>query len=102
MGVVIRVLDHISQCYSNSDGDIIRGKILENLRSEKPFVVSFENVDSVSSSFINSALIDLLESYSFDVIKQKISFSNSSRSINDLIKKRFAFEVNERKKLIGV
>lgn len=101
MGVIV-VLDHIDRCYSNSDGDVIRKLINDNLTAGNSTEVSFKGVDSVSSSFINSALIDLLETYSFDVIKKHITFVDSSRSINDLIKKRFSFEVNERKKLISV
>lgn len=98
----LKVLNHVQHCYTNNDGQVIKEQILKEIQNNDNVVVSFEGVDSVSSSFLNTALIDLLEIYSFNEIKQKIKFSNSSKSINDAIKRRFSFEVNERKNMISV
>ncbi|MEK8128646.1 STAS-like domain-containing protein [Paenibacillus filicis] len=99
---MIRVLDHVDRCYSNSDGDDVRSLIFEQFETGTKTTISFDGVDSVSSSFINSAFIDLLDQYSFDYIRQNLSFIDSTKSINELIKKRFSFEVNERNKLLNV
>ncbi|OPH48610.1 hypothetical protein BC351_09140 [Paenibacillus ferrarius] len=100
--VMIKVIDHVNQCYSNSDGDVIRVLIAEYLGKGQKVSVSFDKIDSVSTSFVNSAFIDLLEVYTFDMIRQLLGFTDSSKSINDLIKKRFSFEVNERNTLLNV
>lgn len=99
---VISIKDHIDHCYSNSDGEVIKDILLKNLDVGEKTVLSFDGIDSVSSSFVNSALIDLLDVYSFDIIKSHVTFADTTRSINDVIKRRFSFEVNHRKKLIEV
>lgn len=99
---LLRVTDFIDHCYTNSDGDKIKQLILNELDSGTKVDVSFQGVDSVSSSFINSAFIELLECYSFDHLKNHLGFVNTTRPINDAIKRRFKFEVLERKKLINV
>lgn len=98
----VNILDHVNQCYSNADGDVIRHIILDQFSSGEKVVVSLKGVDGLCSSFINSAFIELLEMYDFDFIKTHLTFVNSSKSINENIKRRFSFEVNERKNLINV
>ena len=99
---MIRVRDHVNQCYSNADGDIIQAILRGFFSRNEKVVVSFEGIDSASTSFINSAFIELLQDYDFNFIKQNLIFVDSIRTINELIKKRFTFEVNERKKLLNV
>ncbi|BBI32664.1 STAS-like domain-containing protein [Cohnella abietis] len=102
MGRLIKIIDHVSQCYSNADGEIIQILLRERLRSGLKTSLSFAGIDGASSSFINSALIELLDEFSFDFIKSHLSFTDTTKTINETIKKRFSFEVNERKKLISV
>ncbi|MFP7171967.1 STAS-like domain-containing protein [Terribacillus halophilus] len=96
----LRILDHVERCYSNEDGIVIFNKLSEQLKKGEKVTLSFMHVDTVTSSFVNSALIELLEQYSFDYIKRNIKFVDTNSLINDMIKRRFSFEVNERKKLI--
>lgn len=100
--MVLNVLDHVERCYSNADGDVILALIKPILATGEQVTVSFRGVDSVPSSFVNSALIALLDDFSFEDIKKNLRFSNSTKQINEMIKERFNFEVNERKKLIIV
>lgn len=99
---LLKVIDYVNQCYSNEDGDIVRGVILQNFENGEKTVVSFEGVYSASSSFINSAFIELLETHNFNFIKENLTFIKSSKTINETIKRRFMFEVNERKNMINV
>nr|WP_236847798.1 hypothetical protein [Brevibacillus laterosporus] len=46
--------------------------------------------------------MQLLEDFTFEEIRQNLRFINSTKQINQMIKSRFEFEVNERKKLISV
>lgn len=101
MGLV-RVLDHVSQCYSNDDGQLIYQEITKELSRKKNVTVSFEGVDGVTSSFVNSALIALLEDYDFSYIKSNLSFTQTSKQINNLINQRFKFEVKKRNNLVTI
>ncbi|MFB6473038.1 STAS-like domain-containing protein [Paenibacillus glucanolyticus] len=100
MGRLLKIKDHVNQCYSNADGDIIRREIISGFNRGDKIIVSFKELDSASSSFINTAFIELLDQYDFDFIKQNLGFADASRTINETIKRRFAFEVSNKKKLI--
>lgn len=91
--VMVNVLDYVQSCYTSDDGTRILELILNAFRRNEKVVVSFEGVNSVTSSFVNAAFIALLDRYSFDEIRQNLTFSNSTKQINDLLKKRFEFEI---------
>lgn len=97
--MVINILDHVQQCYTQKDGKIIADLIISRLKSGEKVSVSFSGVYGVPSSFINAAFISLLEDFSFEDIRSRLAFANSTKLINDMIKKRFAFEVNKRSKM---
>lgn len=101
MGSVIKVLDHVERCYSNDDGQKIQAEIKSAFYNDQKIILSFEGVDGVTSSFINTALIDLLEEFSFSFIKAHLSFSGSNAQINKLINDRFKFEVKKRSELVS-
>jgi hypothetical protein len=98
--VIIKILDNVNRCMTNKDGLIIFNLINPLLNNSQQVTVSFHGVDSVTTSFINSAFIELLQYHSFDYIKKNITFSNTTRDINMLIKKRFDFEVGRNKEII--
>lgn len=91
---MIRVLDYVDQCYNSADGKIIHDVIESRLKSDEPLTVSFAGVDSVPSSFVNTALISLLNLYDFNQIKRLLRFVDTNSQINDMIRTRFTFEVN--------
>jgi hypothetical protein len=92
--VLLRVLDYVNHCYTNDDGDIIFVKIKKAFDDGEMVQISFDGVVSVSSSFVNSALIRLLDCYSFEYIKRHLIIKNSTKLINDIIRRRFDFETN--------
>ena len=70
--MVIRALDLVDHCYSNADGQIVYDAVLALIQKGDSAVVSFDGVDAVPSSFVNSAFIALLEKFSFEKIKQSL------------------------------
>lgn len=93
---LIRVLDHVERCYNATDGQIIHDVIQQQLRSNDSVTLSFEGVDSVPSSFVNVALISLLDQYDFNEIKRKLRFVKTSSQINEMIRSRFSFEAGRK------
>ncbi|HAP99119.1 STAS-like domain-containing protein [Rhodospirillum rubrum] len=91
--MVIRVIDLVSGGNTNDQGDIVRQALLRALAdSPQPVIVSFSGFTSVTSSFVNSAFVELLDCMSLDQIKAKIRFVNSNRQINDMIRTRLTRE----------
>ena len=95
--MVVRALDYVKHCYTQEDGLKIFEVILPLLQKELHVTISFEGVKTVPSSFVNTAFINLLEHIAFDDIRKNLSFTKSTKQINEMIKTRFNFEVHERR-----
>jgi hypothetical protein len=87
------VSNYVNQCYSDSDGGVIYS-IIDRYIEEKDIVLSFEGIDVVSSSFVNTALIPFIKLVGFNEIKRKFKIINTTKQINDMIKRRFQFEAS--------
>lgn len=85
--MVIKVLDHGKNCFTNQDGEIILKLVKSMMDKGQKVDVSFKGIDSVTSSFVNSAFIELLKYYPFEYIRSNLNFSNTNRHINSIIKK---------------
>lgn len=94
--MVIKVLDHTKFCYTNDDGERILNLVKPYMDKGEKITVSFEGVDSITSSFVNSAFIELLGAYPFEYIRSNLTFLNTTKNINTIIKNRFKFEVEKR------
>lgn len=95
--MVISALDVSQNCYSHDDGYKLFLAITKGLRNNQELTISFEGVDSVSSSFVNASLIPLLDLMTFKEIKNRITFIKTTPQINELIKSRFNYESQQRK-----
>jgi hypothetical protein len=84
--MVINVKDLVTGCDTNAQGDVVRIAIQEALTSFNEIELSFSGFAGATTSFVNSAFLDLLDTMSFDEIKQRIRVTRSSRQINSLIK----------------
>ena len=94
--MVIQLKNIIQSGFTNSDGDIIFNIIQSHFINEDIIEISFLGMGAVSSSFVNSAFLKLLDFYEFDDIKKKIKFTNTLKIHTDLIKSRFIFESERR------
>ncbi len=93
--MVIAVIDHVKYCYGSSDGDAIRRLIVQAFARNESVTISFEGVSEVTSSFVNSALIALLDDHSFEFIRNHLSIAHTRHQIRDMISNRFRFEISK-------
>lgn len=93
--VLIGVSNKLKTYYTNDDGERLFNMIVANLENGDSVELSFKGIDSINSSFVNSAFISLLDRYSFEEIRKKLSFVDTNKQINSLILNRFKFEVNK-------
>lgn len=89
--MVIKALDHVHDCYSWDTGAVIGDMLRSAFARNESVVLSFQGVTDVPSSFVNAALISLLDSYSFDFIKAHLRVTDASHQIVDMIQRRFSF-----------
>ncbi|MBB6670299.1 STAS-like domain-containing protein [Cohnella nanjingensis] len=91
--MVLVVRDFVNSCHTNHDGEVIYNQIAQSIFDGRQIFVSFRGVSSVTSSFLNSAFIPLLNKVSFSQIKANLKIIDSNKAINDSIVRRFKQEV---------
>jgi len=91
----IRIITKKISVSLDHETELILDKIKRAFEVNQTVVVSFESVPYVSTSFVNSAFINLLSDYSFERIREDLKIINSNSQINSLIKNRFAFETSK-------
>ena len=92
----LEVLSIVPHCLNGEDGEKVYAVIRAALDSGESVNISFEGVNSLPTSFVNAALLQLLSLYSMEEIKQRLFFSNTTKHINMTIRERFAFEVKRQ------
>ena len=58
------------------------------LAADDVVVISFDGIQTATSSFVNSAFIPLLADLELDRLKRQLKIIRSTRQINDMIKTR--------------
>lgn len=94
--VEIRILDHVERPSDYNDGQVIFDLIKSEIVEGRPVIVSFNGITAVPSAFINAAFIQLLEVASADQIRATLKIVESTRFINELIRRRFEFSLGGR------
>jgi hypothetical protein len=89
--MVVVVSSHVRNASSYEDGEVVFRVILPLVKAGEKVVVDFSGISSVPSAFVNAAFVRLLEHVSFDQVKRTLSFTQSTRQINQLIRSRFEF-----------
>jgi len=90
--MVIKILSLVPACDSNDQGICIKNAILNGLKSQDVVFLDFSGVTNVTSSFVNSALLDLSPQFDLATIKSRIQIKRVNRQIGNMIKDRFVSE----------
>lgn len=88
---LIRIRDHVQQASTYEDGQVIFELIAPHVRAGAKVALSFEGFLAVPSAFVNAALVQLLEIAPADQVRQTLAIKDSTKAINELIKRRFEF-----------
>ena len=92
--VAIRIIDHVKQASSYDDGQVIHDLIVDNLSHGTPVQISFVGIQAIPSAFVNAAFLQLLETFPIEKVRSNLIFVDSTKFINELIKRRFDFVVS--------
>jgi hypothetical protein len=90
--MVVKVLDIVEACDTNPQGDRVRSAILDQLAKYDIVHLDFSGVTNVTSSFVNSALIELLPKLGIQSVKSRVAIKHVNRQIANMIKDRFTSE----------
>jgi len=95
--VAIRIIDHVKQASTYDDGQIIFNLISDSVAHGEPIEVSFSGIQAVPSAFVNAAFLQLLETIPFERVRRSLKITDSTKFINELIKRRFDFVAGSMK-----
>jgi hypothetical protein len=74
-------------CVAASDGQIVHDKIALLLKAKTPVTVSFENVHTLISAFLNAAIGQLYGEFSEEEIRNHLQVTNMDPEDIDLLKR---------------
>jgi hypothetical protein len=89
----IDIIQIVQAAVTNDDGAAVFNVLIRELK-DSDVILSFRGISTATSSFVNSSFVQLLDNYPLDTIKSKIKIIESSRQINEMIKKRINAETN--------
>lgn len=90
--MVLNVLSLTIHQYDGADGRRVWKAVQPYLIVGQHVTLSFAGVRGVTSSFVNEALIRLLDTCSYDDVKRLLSITDVTRPTAALIRDRFEFE----------
>lgn len=82
----IFVSDIVSSTYSNTDGFSLFLAIDNALKNNDVITISFRDITSLSSSFLNSSFGELYEKYDHAILKKRVLISDYTPSVLNMIK----------------
>lgn len=86
--MVIRILDIVHGANTPEQGAAVFAALCQALRNPGPVVVSFDGVQTATSSFVHAAFVALLDHFLYRDLKARLRVINSTRQINEMIKVR--------------
>ena len=89
--VTIKIAEHLEYASSYADGHVIYELIAPALQRGETVELSFAGFPAVPSAFVNAALVQLLEVMPVESIRRQLRITESTKYINELIKRRFDF-----------
>jgi hypothetical protein len=85
--VKVIVKDIVSGTLSNIEGTTLYCAIDSALKNNDSIYLSFEGINTISSSFLNSSIGTLVDAYGIDIIKDRIKIVNYTKPLANVIVK---------------
>ncbi|WP_375698353.1 STAS-like domain-containing protein [Pseudophaeobacter sp. TrK17] len=95
--MVIVVKNVVVDCDTNAHGAVLRDLILDALDRQKCVCFDFSGVFNVTSSFVNTAFVEVIEQRGVAAFKSNVSLKNVNKQIAGLVKARVAFVSSSEK-----
>ena len=86
--MVIRVADIVPGANTADQGGRVFEILRRTLHSPGTVTISFDGIQTATSSFVNTAFVALLDDFSYEDLRSRLRVTNSTRQINDMIKTR--------------
>ncbi|WP_420337527.1 STAS-like domain-containing protein [Roseibium sp.] len=88
MDIVVRNI--VTHCDTNADGAAVKTALRPFLLKTDIVTVDFAGINNVTSSFINTAFIELIEEHGIKKFKDSVRVANATKQIADALKDRIS------------
>lgn len=88
--MVMNVKKLVSGCDTNDQGNVIYKYVASNLRENKPVSLDFSDVSNVTSSFVNSSFVQLVDDFGYDTVRTLLALKSVNSQIGNMLKDRMA------------
>lgn len=90
--MVVLIAKVTGACDTSNQGRILHTCLLDALQAKQIITLDFQGISGVTSSFVNTAFIPLLDHMSFDQIKARLRILNANRQIANMIRDRMSIQ----------
>ncbi len=90
--MVIRILDIVDGADTADQGDLVLSALMPVLASDRQVTLSFDGVQTATSSFVNACFIPLLRDLGIQAFKDRVHVVKSNYQINGMIRRRLSRE----------
>lgn len=88
--MVIYIKDVVNACDTNAQGDVIFRLASARVASGQAVTLDFSGILNVTSSFTNSALVELADRYGIDAVRKLVVLRSVNRQISNMVKSRLS------------
>jgi hypothetical protein len=85
--MVIEICDIAVGADTSEQGYLVHDRIRSELQASGTVVISFQRISTATSSFVNAAIVPLLSVMSLADLKANVRIVDSTRQINEMIKR---------------
>jgi hypothetical protein len=86
--MVKNVRDMVIGCDTNDQGHVIYKYASFSIQKNKVVTLDFSGVTNVTSSFVNSAFVQLIDDFGYDKVKSFVVLKGLNRQIGNLLRDR--------------
>jgi hypothetical protein len=86
--MVIRIADVVPGANTSDQGSKVYDVLCNAMRTPGQVTVSFDGIQTATSSFVHAAIVALLDDFPYGDLKDRLRITSSTRQINDMIKTR--------------
>lgn len=85
MVIKVKVAEYLSPLQTHEDGSKVLHLLKTHLLKRQTVELDFSEVDSVTSSFVNTSIVLLLQDFDFVYVKQFLKITKTNSQINRMI-----------------
>lgn len=86
--MVICVKNVVDGCDTNEQGIVVYRRMRSELGSGRFIVLDFSGVSNVTSSFVNSAIVQLIDDLGYDFVRNFVAIKGVNRQIGMMLRDR--------------